>query len=59
MELSHRLSDLHLSAADTEEARSAMVAELEKHDSWCFDTETTGLNPLTDNLLGVETMVPP
>ena len=39
--------------ADTEEARSAMVAELKKHDSWCFDTETTGLNPLTDNLLGV------
>ena len=39
--------------ADTEEARSAMVAELEKHDSWCFDTETTGLNPLTDKLLGV------
>ena len=39
--------------ADTEEARSAMVAELEKHYSWCFDTETTGLNPLTDNLLGV------
>lgn len=39
--------------ADTEEARSAMVAELEKHGSWCFDTETTGLNPLTDTLLGV------
>lgn len=39
--------------ADTAEARSAMVAELEKHDSWCFDTETTGLNPLTDKLLGV------
>lgn len=39
--------------ADTEEARSAMVAELERHDSWCFDTETTGLNPLTDELLGV------
>lgn len=39
--------------ADTEEARAAMIAELEKHDSWCFDTETTGLNPLTDELLGV------
>lgn len=39
--------------ADTEEARASMVAELEKHDSWCFDTETTGLNPLTDELLGV------
>lgn len=39
--------------ADTEEARSAMAAELEKHGSWCFDTETTGLNPLTDKLLGV------
>ena len=30
-----------------------MAAELEKYDSWCFDTETTGLNPLMDNLLGV------
>lgn len=39
--------------ADTEEARSVMAAELEKHGSWCFDTETTGLNPLTDKLLGV------
>lgn len=39
--------------ADTEEARAAMIAELEKHDSWCFDTETTGLNPLTDELLGI------
>lgn len=39
--------------ADTPEARSAMAAELEKYDSWCFDTETTGLNPLMDNLLGV------
>ncbi len=39
--------------ADTEKTRSAMVAELEKYGSWCFDTETTGLNPLTDELLGV------
>lgn len=39
--------------ANTEEARASMIAELEKHGSWCFDTETTGLNPLVDGLLGV------
>lgn len=39
--------------ADTAEARRAMVKELLARDAWCFDTETTGLNPLTDALLGI------
>ena len=39
--------------ADTKEVRDAMIAELNRHDSWCFDTETTGLNPVTDTLLGI------
>lgn len=39
--------------ADTKEAREALVAEMLKHDSWCFDTETTGLNPVMDRLLGI------
>ncbi len=39
--------------ADTAEARAAMAAELEKHDSWCFKAEATGQNPLTDELRGI------
>lgn len=39
--------------ADTPETRKSMIAELGKYGSWCFDTETTGLNPLTDTLLGI------
>lgn len=39
--------------ANTPELRSAMIEELKTHDSWCFDTETTGLSPLTDELLGI------
>lgn len=39
--------------ADSAELRQHMVSELLKHDSWCFDTETTGLDPLMDELLGI------
>jgi len=37
----------------TEEARKALAAKLEKADRWAFDTETTGLDPLCDTLLGI------
>ncbi len=37
----------------TEEERRQLAQLLEQSPSWCFDTETTGLDPLTDTLLGV------
>lgn len=33
--------------------REALAHKLEHAEEWCFDTETTGLNPLTDELLGI------
>ena len=38
---------------DTAEKRAALIRELEKQKSFCFDTETTGLNPRTCDLLGL------
>lgn len=38
---------------DTAEKRAALLAELEKQPSFCFDTETTGLNPRTCQLIGL------
>lgn len=35
------------------EEREALARRLEEASSWAFDTETTGLDPLTDRLLGV------
>ncbi|MFA6228410.1 MAG: DNA polymerase I [Patescibacteria group bacterium] len=29
------------------------LAELKKQEEFCFDTETTGLNPFADNLIGI------
>ncbi len=39
--------------ADTPELIAAMVAEMSARESWCFDTETTGLSPHMDKLLGI------
>ncbi len=39
--------------ADTPEKLSALVSDLEKQDSFCFDTETTGINPNTAELVGM------
>jgi DNA polymerase-1 len=39
--------------ADTEEKRLALVTQLEKQKSFCFDTETTGINPNTAELVGM------
>lgn len=38
---------------ETQEARKTLLAELLKQDSVCFDTETTGLDPLVANILGL------
>ncbi len=38
---------------DTPEKRAALIAELGKQDSFCFDTETTGLDPNTAELVGM------
>jgi DNA polymerase-1 len=39
--------------ADTPEKRASLVASLEKQASFCFDTETTGVNPNTAELVGM------
>ena len=46
-------------AVQTLEERKALAAELGKHKSFCFDTETTGLDPLTDKLVGISFSVKP
>jgi DNA polymerase-1 len=38
---------------DTHEKRTALIARLEKQSSFCFDTETTGINPNTAELVGM------
>lgn len=38
---------------DTEEGRVALLNDLLQQDSVCFDTETTGLDPLTADLVGL------
>jgi DNA polymerase-1 len=38
---------------DTPEKRAALITQLEKLASFCFDTETTGLNPRTCQLIGI------
>lgn len=43
----------HYELVDTEEARHSLAKRLLAAPSWAFDTETTGLNPLEDELLGL------
>lgn len=40
-------------AADTENSISELLTELEKSVSFCFDTETTGLDTITAELVGM------
>jgi DNA polymerase-1 len=40
-------------AADTEDSLSELIAELEQSSSFCFDTETTGLDTLVAELVGM------
>lgn len=39
--------------ADTQEKRNQLIAELEKQKAFCFDTETTGLDPRQAELVGI------
>ncbi len=39
--------------ADTKEKHADLIANLEKQTSFCFDTETTGVNPNTAELVGM------
>ncbi len=43
----------HYELVETAEAREALAARLLAAPSWAFDTETTGLNPHEDKLLGM------
>jgi DNA polymerase-1 len=36
-----------------EEARTVLIRELSTQKEFCFDTETTGLDPLSDQLVGI------
>ncbi len=52
-----QLADIHSTAheyhlVNTPEARAALAARMEKAPRWAFDTETTGLDPLMDSMLG-------
>ena len=38
---------------DSSEKQIALIAKLEKQASFCFDTETTGINPNTAELVGI------
>lgn len=43
--------DYHL--IDTEEKRKKLIVELSQQKEFCFDTETTGLNPHTAKIVGL------
>ncbi len=43
----------HYELVDTPEARQTLAARLLTAQAWAFDTETTGLNPHEDRLLGI------
>ena len=43
----------------TKEQRSAWLARLAKADSFCFDTETDSLDPLTTRMLGIAFAITP
>jgi DNA polymerase-1 len=45
--------------ADTPEKRAGLLELLSQHKSFCFDTETTGLDPFTSELVGLSFAVRP
>ena len=38
---------------ESEDQFKAVISELQKADHYCFDTETTGLDPLSDKVIGI------
>src|SRR6185295_2548660 len=45
--------------ADTKEKRKALIDQLSKQKSFCFDTETTGIDALRAELVGMSFSVKP
>jgi len=45
--------------ADTKEKRTALIEELSKQKSFCFDTETTGIDALRAELVGMSFSIKP
>lgn len=45
--------------ADNEEEIGRLIAQLSSSDSWCFDTETTGIDPIVAQLVGMSFCVTP
>lgn len=43
----------HYYLVDTEEQVKALILKLEQQSAFCFDTETTGLDPHNDQLVGI------
>ena len=43
----------HYETADTAEKRAQWIGELSKSEAVCFDTETTGLDPRSCELIGM------
>ena len=46
-------SDKDYQLVDSRDKRSKLISELEKLDSFCFDTETTSVNPHEADLVGI------
>ena len=56
--LNSELTDINTVAhnyhlVDSPEKHAGLISQLEKQDSFCFDTETTGINPNTAELVGM------
>jgi len=45
--------------ADNEEEIGRLIAQLSSSDSWCFDTETTGVDPIVAQLVGMSFCITP
>lgn len=57
-DISHPLSDISSTPhkyilADTPEARRSLISSLKESKSFCFDTETTGVDPNNSELVGM------
>ncbi len=54
----HPVSDIHstphsYTLVDTPEKRAVLIAQLKNQPSFCFDTETTGVDPNNSELVGI------
>ena len=44
---------------DTPEARQKLIADIQAHGSYCFDTETTGLDPMIAEIIAITISMKP